>query len=232
MCGVPGVRFSETHALAAPRALLTSRAVCWATDALADDDTTVSALARRLGVDWHPLWSAGKREAQRRVDDPARLAGVTALGVDEHVGRPGRFGQGRDVPGMVDLTRDADGRVRARLLDVVPGRSGTAYRAWLDARDPQFRAGVTQAALDPPDPRGSRLGRTLRAWRAQVLAYFDTRGLSNGGTEAMNLVIEKTPPGPRLPQLHQLPPPNAPRRQRTAPLPTREATTLRSVEPR
>jgi transposase len=55
MCGVPGVRFSETHALAAPRALLTSRAVCWATDALADDDTTVSALARRLGVDWHTL---------------------------------------------------------------------------------------------------------------------------------------------------------------------------------
>jgi transposase len=32
-----------------------------------------------------------------------------------------------------------------------------------------------------------RLGRTLRAWRAQLLAYFDT----HGGTEAINLIIEK-----------------------------------------
>jgi N-methylhydantoinase A/oxoprolinase/acetone carboxylase beta subunit len=39
--------------------------------------------------------------------------------------------------------------------------------------------------------RIARLGRTLRAWRAQVLAYFDTSGVSNGGTEAINLTIEK-----------------------------------------
>jgi transposase len=32
----------------------------------------------------------------------------------------------------------------------------------------------------------------LRAWRQQVLAYFATAGVSNGGTEAINLVIEKT----------------------------------------
>jgi len=37
----------------------------------------------------------------------------------------------------------------------------------------------------------ARLGRTLRAWRAQVLAYFDTSGVSNGGTEAINLITEK-----------------------------------------
>ena len=28
---------------------------------------------------------------------------------------------------MVDLTRDSQGRVRARLLDLVPGRSGETY---------------------------------------------------------------------------------------------------------
>ena len=38
----------------------------------------------------------------------------------------------------------------------------------------------------------ARLGRTLRAWRTQILAYFDTGGVSNGGTEAINLIIEKT----------------------------------------
>lgn len=51
----PVVTFSETHALAPPRALLTRRAVVWAADALADDDTTVNALARRLDVDWPTL---------------------------------------------------------------------------------------------------------------------------------------------------------------------------------
>ena len=42
-----------------------------------------------------------------------------------------------------------------------------------------------------PIPEVARLGRTLRAWRPQVLAYFDTSGVSNGGTEAINLIIEK-----------------------------------------
>ena len=42
-----------------------------------------------------------------------------------------------------------------------------------------------------PIPEVARLGRTLRAWKAQILAYFDTSGVSNGGTEAINLIIEK-----------------------------------------
>jgi transposase len=291
--------------------------VLWAADALTDDDTTVSALARRLDVDWHTLWDALKVEVHRRADDPARLSGVESLGVDEHIWRPGKFGAGREVTGMVDLTRDATGQVRARLLDLVLGRSGPAYAAWLDARQPEFRANIKSAALDPfrgyanalrdslsdavqvldafhvvklgtqvvdevrrrvqqeqlgrrghrddplykirgllrhglehlterqharlqaglllgdphgqvelawscyqqlraiyagtgsvrerrtlaekviasfptcPIPEVARLGRTLRAWRSQVLAYFDTDGLSNGGTEAINMLIEK-----------------------------------------
>jgi hypothetical protein len=38
-----------------------------------------------------------------------------------------------------------------------------------------------------PVPEVARLGRTLRAWRAQVLADTDTDSLSNGGTEAINM---------------------------------------------
>jgi len=38
----------------------------------------------------------------------------------------------------------------------------------------------------------SRLSRTLRQWREEILAYFATGGVSNGGTEAINGVIEKT----------------------------------------
>lgn len=42
-----------------------------------------------------------------------------------------------------------------------------------------------------PIPAVARVGRDLRSWRAQILAYFDTHGLSNGGTEAIDLLIEK-----------------------------------------
>jgi len=42
-----------------------------------------------------------------------------------------------------------------------------------------------------PIPEVARLGRTLKAWRQQLLAYFDTSRVSNGGTEAINLIIEK-----------------------------------------
>jgi len=41
-------------------------------------------------------------------------------------------------------------------------------------------------------PEVARLGRTLRQWRTEILAYFPTGGVSNGGTEAVNVVIEET----------------------------------------
>jgi transposase len=142
--------FSEQHDLAPPRAKLTSRAVSWATDALAQDDTTVSALYRHLGVDWHTVWDAVEAEAVQRVNDPARLTGVSVLGGDEHVWRPSRIGDPqRAVTGIVDLTRDDQGNLHARLLHVVPGRSGTAYAGWLREQDGGFIAGIEQASLDP-----------------------------------------------------------------------------------
>ena len=82
--------FTEQHPIAPPRAVLTVRAVRWATDALSYDDTTVSALARHLGVAWHTAWTAIETEAKARVAVPERLAGVRTLGVDEHIWRPSR----------------------------------------------------------------------------------------------------------------------------------------------
>jgi transposase len=310
--------FTEQHELVPPRAKLTSRAAAWATDALTVDDTTVSALARHLGVDWHTCWDAVEAEATRRLADPARLEGVEVLGVDEHIWRPSRVGDAhRAVTGMVDLTRDPHGQLHARLLDVVPGRTGTAYAGWLKGQGPAFISGVKHASLDPfrgyanairdelpdavavldafhvvklgtqvvdevrrrvqqdtlgrrghkddplykirgllrrgrehlsenqivklntcliagdpgwevtlawhayqqlrsmyqaekpaagkriaeqvigsfphcPIPEVARLGRTLKMWRQHVLARFETHRISNGGTEAVNLLIEKT----------------------------------------
>ncbi len=41
-----------------------------------------------------------------------------------------------------------------------------------------------------PIPEIKRLGKTLKRWREAFLAYFDTRRSSNGGTEAVNGLIE------------------------------------------
>jgi hypothetical protein len=83
----PTQNFTEVHDIAPSRMVLTTRAVGWATSALSWDDTTVSALARQLGVDWHTCWDAVEVEARARTSDPARLQKVTTLGVDEHIVR-------------------------------------------------------------------------------------------------------------------------------------------------
>lgn len=73
------------------------------------------------------------------------------LGVDEHVWHhvDQRVRGPKMLTGVVDLTRDEHGTVHARLLDLVPGRSGTVYSDWLDQRSEAFRAGVQVATLDP-----------------------------------------------------------------------------------
>lgn len=54
---------------------------------------------------------------------------------------------------VVDVSRvrfgDAHANVvGARLLDLVPGRSGAAYAEWLNVRNETFRAGIEVASLD------------------------------------------------------------------------------------
>ncbi len=114
-----------------------------------------------------------KDVASRRADGPARLharrsgrprsktsgrarrlaLGVQLLGVDEHVWRPGRFGAGREVTCMVDLTRHANGQVNARMLG--PGAWGAPGR-----RTPAGSQPGTAARL--PGPRQS--GGLSRCW--------------------------------------------------------------------
>jgi transposase len=142
--------FTEDHELAPPRAKLTGRAAWWAISCIQRDTASVASVARRLGVDWHTVWDAIRPLLSGLVDDPARLAEVEVLGVDEHIWhhtpKPGKGPKERT--GMVDLTR-RDGVPHARLLDLVPGRSGKAYAAWLSSRGVAFAAGVQVATLDP-----------------------------------------------------------------------------------
>ena len=147
-CPVGG--FSEDHDLAAPRAKLTVRAAWWAISCIQRDTASVAAVARRLGVDWHTVWEAIKPILAVLANDPDRLVGVNTVGVDEHIWHhQPRPGKGPKVQtGIVDLTR-RNGKPHARLLDLLPGRSGKVYADWLRSRGNAFTAGIGTATLDP-----------------------------------------------------------------------------------
>jgi len=321
--GCPVGSFVEQdERIAAPRAKLTARACRWAIEQLRREHASVNGIRRQLGTGWRTVWESIKALLEKADADSARFENVSVLGVDEHVWhhvstKPVEYG-GRgpkELTGMVDLTRDEHGHTRARLLDLVPGRSGEAYKTWLTDRGEAFRARVEIATLDPfhgyknaiddqlddaravldafhvvklatkivddvrrrvqqettdhrgrrddplyrirnilrageehltdrqkarleaafaareehlevevayrcaqqvracyhqdsyatgraiaekilsslsscPIPEVARLGRTLKQWRAEFLGYFDTDGANNGGTEAINGLIE------------------------------------------
>lgn len=77
--------WSEMHDLIAPRTVLTGRAVGWATDALAHDDTTIGAGAASAGRLAHPV--AGGESRGDPADDPARspARGAHARGGRAHL---------------------------------------------------------------------------------------------------------------------------------------------------
>ena len=312
----------QDEQVAAPRGLLTARACRWAIEQIRREHASVNGIRRQLGTGWGTVWDSIRPLLQAAADNEGRFEGVAILGVDEHVWHHVSTkpiedgGRGpKELTGMVDLTRDTNGHTRARLLDLVPGRSGAVYKDWLDERGDAFRARVEVATLDPfhgyknaiddrledarsvldafhvvklatqvvdevrrrvqqetrghrgrkhdplyrvrnilragaenltdrqrdrlslawaaderhvevelawlcaqqvrsayhqdthaagravaekilatfascPIPEVARLGKTLTAWRSEFLGYFDTGGASNGGTEAINGLIE------------------------------------------
>lgn len=59
-------------------------------------------------------------------------------------------------------------------------------RAAYAGKNPAEGKRIAEKVIDSfpscPIPEVARRGRTLRAWRQQILAYFTTSGVSNGGT--------------------------------------------------
>ena len=137
--------------LVARRGSITNRAIGWAIGQLRREHATIAGLARQLGTSWKTVWRAVEPELVTLAADESRFDGVTTLGVDEHIWHhvdPRKRGP-KELTGMVDLSRDERGKTRARLLDLVPGRSGKAYASWLEGRSDGFRRNVKVAALDP-----------------------------------------------------------------------------------
>jgi len=140
--------WSETSDEIPPRASVSTRAAQEACRRVGQAGESVAAVAADLGLGWGTVMRAVAEHGSPLVDDPARLAGVAALGVDETAFLAATAAHGTEfATGLVDLTRT--GGTSARLLDVVPGRSGAVLSTWLRDRDAGWRAGVHVAALDP-----------------------------------------------------------------------------------
>lgn len=138
----------DTSKAAAPRAKITRGGVGWALTGVVVDHLTVSRVAAGLGVSWHTANEAVIAEAKRvLIDDPARFAGVTTIGVDEHVWRHTRHGD-KYVTVIIDLTPARNKSGPARLLDMVAGRSKAVFKQWLADRPRAWRDGVEVVAMD------------------------------------------------------------------------------------
>ncbi len=137
--------WTERHPAIAPRAAVTERARAEAAGQVGSGGSSVARQARCLGVGWQAVMRQVHALATPLIADPARLEGVSRIGVDEHVwqhARPGR--RTRYVTSITDLS---PGRP-PRLLDLVEGRSGAVLAGWLAQRGPDWCARIEVAALD------------------------------------------------------------------------------------
>jgi transposase len=96
----PRQTWTEQHDAVAARAVLSERARVEACRRVGRDGHSVAAVARDLGVGWHTVMRAVREHGQPLVDDPNRLIGVTALGMDQtSFLRARRTGRGCSSPG-------------------------------------------------------------------------------------------------------------------------------------
>ncbi|MDQ6949453.1 MAG: ISL3 family transposase [Actinomycetota bacterium] len=112
---------------------------------------TVLVWRKRRWVCWDTAWRAFETLVPPRVDDPDRIGGVEALGIDETAFLAATPTQStRWATGLVDVRRGL-------LVDVIEGRSAGILRSWLAARPPEWASGVSVVSIDPFEAYRSRL---------------------------------------------------------------------------
>ena len=130
----PGGSFTETSEPV--EGCLTTRAAKEICRLVGEEGRSVASVARTFGVGWHRAWACVVRHGTPLVEDPRRLHGVRALGVDEHkMLAAGPRHHTIYATQMVDLDS-------ARLLDVVRNRSAASVSDWLSDRTRYFKEHV------------------------------------------------------------------------------------------
>jgi len=164
--------WTEQTVVIRPRAVLTERARAEACRRVGKDAHPVAAVARDLGVGWATIMRAVADHGTPLVDDPTRLDGVAALGLDEtSFLKATRLAPTRWVTGLVDLDR-------GRLLEVVADRTRAAVDDWLGVRPRGWLADITTVALDPWRGYASALVVSLGHARV-VVDHFHAIRLAN-----------------------------------------------------
>ena len=126
-----------------PRAVLTERARWEIFRRIGAEGRSTAAVARAFGIAWATAWAAFESLARPAVEDPARIGGVEALGIDE----TGFLAATPTHPrifatGLVDVRRGL-------LCDVIQGRSAAELRRWLAARPIEWLTDVEVVSIDP-----------------------------------------------------------------------------------
>ena len=184
------VTWTETSDAIASRAVLTERARRRACRRVGRDGESVAAVARDLGVGWHTVMRAVWCHGQPLVDDPARLDGVTALGMDETSWlRANRHHHTTYVSGLVDTAS-------GRLLDVVADRTATAVMGWLSRRDRRWLERIGVVALDPHRGYANAVGVHL-GHATLVVDHFHIIQLANRVIDDVRRRVQNTTTGHR-----------------------------------
>jgi transposase len=190
-CGDPAcsVRtWTERVAAIRPRAVLTERARAEACRRVGKDAHAVAAVARDLGVGWATVMRAVWDHGGVLVEDPTRLDGVAALGLDEtSFLKATRLAPTRYVTGLVDLER-------GRLLDLVADRTRAAVDGWLGARPRGWLARIATVALDPWRGYASALVASL-GHATVVVDHFHAIRLANAVVDQVAAACSRPPSG-------------------------------------
>jgi transposase len=174
----------------APRASLTERARERLAAMVNVDGFSVAAAAVEFGVGWHTANTAVAEYTDPVVDDPARLDGVTGIGVDEK-----RFLNATATRRTVFTTQIVD-LDRHRLLDVIEGRSRDVLADWLAERGSVWCEQITLATLDPA--AGYRLALVEHLANATlVVDHFHAIKLANTAIDDVRRRVQQTTVGHR-----------------------------------
>jgi transposase len=152
----PKKTWSEEVEGIAPRAVLTERARREIARRIGEEARSVASVAKDFGVGWWTAWEAFRSDVEPRIEDPARIRDVEAMGVDETAYLSATKDHGRIfATGMVDVRRGI-------LLDVIEGRSARILSDWLAERPPEWLRGVDVVSIDP-----------LEAYRSGLSPHLD-----------------------------------------------------------
>jgi transposase len=182
--------WSETTPEVRPRAVLTERVRKALADMVNIDGSAIASAAAEFGVGWHTANEAVAAFTDPHVDDPERLEGVEAIGVDEK-----RFLNATPTHRTVFTTQIVD-LDRHRILDVIEGRSRDVLDDWLSARGADWCAGIRLATLDPAAGYRSALEERLPN-ATLVVDHFHAIRLANQAIDDVRRRVQNETHGHR-----------------------------------